>query len=80
MTNDGYTAKPDAFYAKNQITIQHIDTLPKYGKKLSMYVGPRDVYLTIYVSYTTKLLKKNFKGLSTIFSLQTVFCYQCIES
>ena len=32
------------------IIIQHIDTLPKYGKKLSIYAGPRNVYPTIYGS------------------------------
>ena len=39
---------PDAFNYK----IQHIDTLPKYGQKLSMYVGPHDVYPTIDVNFT----------------------------
>ena len=34
------------------IIIQHIDTLPKYGKKkLSMYVGPHGVYPTRDVNF-----------------------------
>ena len=60
--------------------MQHIDTLPKYGKKLSIYVGPRNVYPTIYVSYICKpFFLKKLKGLSTIVSFQTVFCYQYVE-
>ena len=48
-------------------------------KKLSMYVGPHDVYPTMNVncSILTRELKK--KDLSTIFSLQTLLCYQCVE-
>ena len=66
------------------IIIQHNDTLSKYGKKkLSIQVGPRDVYPTIYVSYTWKLFSvKKIEGLSTIFSLQTVklcFVIKCVE-
>ena len=34
------------------IIIQHIDTLPKYGKKA---LDIRNVYSTMYVSYTCKL-------------------------
>ena len=58
----------DSYISITKFIIQHIDTLPKYGKKNSMYVGPRDVYPTIYVSYTCKLFfffkkkKQNEKG------------------
>ena len=62
----------------NRIIIQHIDTLPIYGKKRhSMYVGPRNVYPMIYVTYKCKPFY--LKGLWMIFSIQTVFCYQCVE-
>ena len=53
---------------------------PNMVKKNSTYVGPRDEYPTMYVNYTCKLfLKKNLQGLLTLFSLQTVFCYQYVE-
>ena len=60
--------------------IQLIDTLPKYGKKkLSMYVGPHDVYPTIDVNCSILTKNAKIKSFSTIFSLQTLFCYQCVE-
>ena len=43
-------------------------------KKLSMYVGPHDVYPTMDVNFSI-LTRENakIKSLSTIFSLQTFF-------
>ena len=58
------------------IVIQHIDTLPKYGQKLSMYIGPHDVYPTMDVNFS--ILTRECKN-KKIFSLQTLFCYQCVE-
>ena len=52
--------------------IQHVDTLPKYGKK-SMYVGPRNVYPTIYVSYTCKLFLKKIKTYRRYFLFKLCF-------
>ena len=64
----------------NSITIQHIDTLPKYGKKkLSMYVGPHDVYPTMYVNFSILTRECKNKTLLDNISLQTLFCYQCAE-
>ena len=40
-------------------------------KKLSMYVGPHDVYSTIDVNFS--MLTREIKSLSTIFSLQILF-------
>ena len=49
-------------------------------KKLLMYVGPCNVISNdIRKLYMEALSKKKLKDLSTIFSLQTVFCYQCVE-
>ena len=45
-----------SWHAYIQFIIQHIDTLPKYGKKkLAIYVGPGNIYPTIYESYTCEL-------------------------
>ena len=52
----------------NCIIIQHIDTLHKYGQKNSQ------------CTYNVGLQENaKIKSLSTIFSLQTLFCYQCVE-
>ena len=56
----------------SDIIIQHIDTLPKYGKKLSTYVGSHDVYPTMDVKFrAVKLCKlfflKNKKLVDNIF-------------
>ena len=67
------------YHRLSSIIIEHIDTLPKYGQKLSMYVGPHDVYLTIDVHFSIFKENAKIKSLSTIFSLQTLFCYQCVE-
>ena len=64
------------------LIIQHIDTLPKYqiwSKKLSMYVGPHDVYPTIDVHFSILTGEcKNKKLVDNIFSSVFV-CYQCVE-
>ena len=59
--------------------IQHIDTLPKYGKKkLSMYVGPHDVYPTIDVNFSILTREcKNKKLVGNIFSLNFVLLSMC---
>ena len=48
-------------------------------KKLSMYVGPHDVHPTIDVNFSILTKNAKIKSFSTIFSLQTLFCYQCVE-
>ena len=60
--------------------IQDIDTLPKYGKKkLSMYVGPHEVYPTMNVNFSILTREcKNKKLVDNIFS-SNLFCYQCAE-
>ena len=58
--------------------IQHIDTLPKYGKKLSMYVGPHDVYPTIDVNCSMLTREcKNKKLVDNIFSSNFVLLSMC---
>ena len=58
--------------------IQHIDTLPKYGKKLSMYVGPHDVYRTIGVNFSILTREcKNKKLVDNIFSSNFVLFSMC---
>ena len=60
------------------VIIQHIDTLPKYGKKLSMYVGPHDVYPTMDVNFsilTRECKNKKFGG--NIFSSNFVLLSMC---
>ena len=48
-------------------------------KKVSMYVGPHDVYPTIDVNFSILTREcKNKKLVDNIF-LQTFFCYQCVE-
>ena len=49
------------------------------SKKLPMYVGPHDVYPTIDVNLSVLTRECKNKSLSTIFSLQALFCYQCVE-
>ena len=47
------------FHTTITFIIQHIDTLPKYGKKkLSMYVGPHDVYPTLDVNFNILTIKR----------------------
>ena len=48
-------------------------------KKLSMYVGPHDVYPTIDVNFSILTRECKNKKLVDKFSLQTLFCYQCVE-
>ena len=51
-------------------------------KNLSMYVGPHDVYPTVEVNFSILAFwqeNAKIKSLSIIFSLQTLFCYQCVE-
>ena len=59
------------------IIIQHTDTLAEYGKKkLLMYVSPRNVYPTIYASYTCKVFnffKKNQKACRWYFLFKPCF-------
>ena len=59
--------------------IQHIDTLPKYGKKkLSMYVGPHDVYPTMDVNFSILAREcKNKKLVDNIFSSNFVLLSMC---
>ena len=58
--------------------IQHIDKLPKYGKKLSMYVGPHDVYPTIDVNFSILTREcKNKKLVDNIFSSNFVLLSMC---
>ena len=60
------------------IIIQHIDTLPKYGKKLSMYVGSYDVYPTVNVNCSILTREcKNKKLLDNIFSSNFVLLSMC---
>ena len=48
-------------------------------KKLSMYVGPHDVYPTIDVNFSILTREcKNKKLVDNIFS-STLFCYQCVN-
>ena len=63
----------------SMIIIQHIDTLPKYGKKkLSMYVGPHDVYPTIDVNLSMLTREcKNKKLVDNIFSSNFVLLSMC---
>ena len=46
---------------------------PNMVKKLSMYVGPHDVYPTIDVNFIILTKNAKIKSFSTIFSLQTLF-------
>ena len=48
-------------------------------KKLSKYVDPHDVYPTMDVNFSVLTRESKIKSLSTIFSLQTLFCYQYVE-
>ena len=49
------------------VIIQHIDTLPNMvKKKLSMYVGPHDVYATIYLTYICKFFLKEKKKIKRL--------------
>ena len=49
-------------------------------KKLSMYVGPHDVYPTIDVNCSILTREcKNKKLVDNIFSSNFVFFYQCVE-
>ena len=58
--------------------IQRIDTLPKYGKKLSMYVGPHDVYPTIDVNFSILTREcKNKKLVDNIFLSNFVLLSMC---
>ena len=59
--------------------IQHIDTLPKYGKKkLSMYVGTHDVYPTMDVNFSILTREcKNKKLVYNIFSSNFVLLSMC---
>ena len=62
----------------NFFIIQHIDTLAKYGKKLSMYVGPHDVYPTINVNFSMLTREcKNKKLVDNIFSSNFVLLSMC---
>ena len=61
-----------------QLIIQHIATLPKYGKKLSMYVGPHDVYPTIDVNFSMLTREcKNKKLVDNIFLSNFVLLSMC---
>ena len=58
--------------------IQHIDTLPKYGQKLLMYVGPHDVYPTIDVNFSMLTREcKNKKLVDNVFSSNFVLLSMC---
>ena len=60
------------------VIIQHIDTLPKYGKKLSMYAGPHDVYPMIDVNFSILTREyKNKKLVDNIFSSNFVLLSMC---
>ena len=60
------------------VIIQNIDTLPKYGQKLSMYVGPHDKYPTIDVNFSILTREyKNKKLVNNIFSLIFVLLLMC---
>ena len=57
LQHSEYQEPEEKYHAFNKtlsyIIIQHIDTLPKYGKKkLSMYVGPHDVHPTMDVNFS----------------------------
>ena len=58
--------------------IQHIDTLPKYGQKLSMYVGPHDVYPTIDVNFSILTRECKSKMLVDNIFLSNVLNYKTI--
>ena len=73
---------PNRLTKKGQLSIiiiQHIDTLPKYGKKkLSMYVGPHDVYPTIDVNFSILTREcKNKKLVDNIFDSNFVLLSMC---
>ena len=58
--------------------IQHIDTLPKYGQKLLMYIGPNDVYPMIDVNFSILTREcKNKKLVDNIFSSNFVLLSMC---
>ena len=61
------------------IIIQHIDTLcPNMVKKLSMYVGPHDVYPTIDVNFSILETEcKNKKLVDNILSSNFVLFSMC---
>ena len=60
------------------IIIQHMDTLPKYGQKLSMDVGPHDVFPTIDVNFSILTREcKNKKLVDNIFSSNFVLLSMC---
>ena len=64
--------------------IQHIDTLPKYGKTNStyveyvLYVGPHDVYPTMDVNFSILTREcKNNRLVDNIFSSNFVLLSVC---
>ena len=48
-------------------------------KKLSMYVGPHDVYPTIDVNFSILTRECKNKKLVDNILFTTLFCYQCVE-
>ena len=48
-------------------------------KKLSMYVGPHDVYPTIDVNFSILTRECKNKKLVDNILITTLFCYQCVE-
>ena len=69
----GLLARTACTYATIEIIIQHIDTLPKYGQKRSMYVGPHDVYPTIDVNFSILTRECNKKGCRQYFLFKLCF-------